>query len=54
MVEKNVLLCFVKIVNFSGVHLALSEYSQKTRFNPNTSKKYRLSFEDMSLETLDT
>ena len=25
MVEKNVLLCFVKIVNFSGVHLALIE-----------------------------
>ena len=24
MVEKNVLLCFVKIVNFSGVHLALN------------------------------
>ena len=24
MVEKHVLLCFVKIVNFSGVHLALS------------------------------
>ena len=29
MVEKNVLLCFVKIVIFSGVHLALNELYKK-------------------------
>ena len=44
MVEKYVLLCFVKIVNFSGVHLALSIYKKYQLLENVVTRGYVLAY----------